>query len=236
MFYIYKITNLINNKIYIGLTTGTISGRWSSHKSRSKNAISGIDAAIRKYGAENFKVEQWDTANTLEELNLKEQFWIKELNCRDNSIGYNQNDGGDGNIGYHHTEYDKYRCGSSFRGKSRVKTPEQIEKWRSSFVGHKFSDDVKKDRSIKLKLAYAEGRRRPNAKGVGGRGKMTESEKIYNSENQIGKKWMNNKDLQVNLVVWKNELELFKSLGWCFGKIKEYKTLSRKDAKVMNIL
>ena len=53
---IYKITNLINNKIYIGQTKGSIESRWYYHLRDSKNATKGIDAAIRKYGKEDLKI------------------------------------------------------------------------------------------------------------------------------------------------------------------------------------
>ena len=55
---IYKITNLINNKIYIGQTINPISQRWSAHKSHAKNGSTHkLGRAIRKYGEENFKIE-----------------------------------------------------------------------------------------------------------------------------------------------------------------------------------
>ncbi len=53
--YVYQITNLINNKKYIGITNNYIK-RWSNHKSgNSKNMV--IGRAIEKYGIENFKFE-----------------------------------------------------------------------------------------------------------------------------------------------------------------------------------
>lgn len=68
--YIYKTTNLINNKIYIG----------QHKKSTFDNKYYGsgklINLAIKKYGIENFKVELIDTANNLEELTKKEYYYI----------------------------------------------------------------------------------------------------------------------------------------------------------------
>ncbi len=52
---IYKITNLTNGKIYVGQTRQKLSRRISGHVHSKKKF--GIDAAIRKYGIDNFKVE-----------------------------------------------------------------------------------------------------------------------------------------------------------------------------------
>lgn len=55
--YIYKITNLINDKVYIGQTTTTINNRWSQHKTH-KDKRSHLRSALDKYGIENFKIEE----------------------------------------------------------------------------------------------------------------------------------------------------------------------------------
>ena len=67
---IYKITNKINNKVYIGLTTNTLKYRWSRHISESKNVndTKHLYKAIRKYGVENFVIEQIDETNDFEKL------------------------------------------------------------------------------------------------------------------------------------------------------------------------
>ena len=58
MGYIYKITNKINGKSYIGQTITPIRVRMYKHYSQSKIATTGVDYAIQKYGRENFTVEQ----------------------------------------------------------------------------------------------------------------------------------------------------------------------------------
>ena len=90
--YIYKITNLINNKIYIG-----------KHKT-DKNVLderywgSGLhlSRALDYYGKEKFNREILCWCNSLEELNEKEIYYISLYNSTNLDIGYNIKVGGDG--------------------------------------------------------------------------------------------------------------------------------------------
>ena len=101
---IYKITNKINNKIYIGMTTKDIEVRWKQHLKVSKNKNNKnyrlIHKAILKYGIENFifeKLYETDVIN-LEHLKELEIKYIKEYNSFES--GYNLTKGGDGTYGY----------------------------------------------------------------------------------------------------------------------------------------
>lgn len=100
--YIYKITNTVNGKIYIGqVYNKSIQARFDRHiKEASQNHPMYIDRAIYKYGKNNFIVEQIDTANSLSELNEKEQYWIKFYNSTDKNVGYNLTTGGEGGNTY----------------------------------------------------------------------------------------------------------------------------------------
>jgi len=92
---IYKITNTINNKIYIGQTTQTILKRWKRHtwNCTKKRNIMLITKAIIKYGDDKFKIEEIDTAKDINELNEKEIFYIKKYNSVSPN-GYNISLGG----------------------------------------------------------------------------------------------------------------------------------------------
>lgn len=102
--YIYKITNLINDKVYIGQTTTTINNRWSQHKTH-KDKRSHLRSALDKYGIENFKIEEVShyTRDTKEKLirilNKKEIYYIAKYNSTDPALGYNISIGGNSNIG-----------------------------------------------------------------------------------------------------------------------------------------
>lgn len=88
---IYKITNNINGKSYVGQTKRTLQERWNGH-CRKEDCVA-LHNAIEKYGKENFTVEEIDRAESEEELNLKEAYWIDKLNTM-HPNGYNLRTGG----------------------------------------------------------------------------------------------------------------------------------------------
>lgn len=94
---IYKITNKINGHSYIGQTTYSLKERWSKHINFAKHhpEQSGLYSAINKYGKENFEIEQIDIAETEDELNEKEVYWISYYNTFYGE-GYNRDLGGKG--------------------------------------------------------------------------------------------------------------------------------------------
>ena len=84
--YVYQITNLINGKIYIGITNDYIK-RWSNHRCcNSPNMV--LARAIKKYGVEHFKFEVLLSGLSVEEADEKEEELIIEKNCRV-PYGYN---------------------------------------------------------------------------------------------------------------------------------------------------
>lgn len=98
---IYKITNKINGKCYVGKSTN-IYHRWIEHKSSSREIRDGgdeyaIHCAIRKYSIENFSFEIIEEC-PLEQLDEKEKYWIEYYNSHEN--GYNETYGGDGGLKY----------------------------------------------------------------------------------------------------------------------------------------
>jgi hypothetical protein len=94
MGYIYKITNTLNNKIYIGQTIKTVQKRFTQHKNNSnKEYFSQIVLykAFNKYGIENFTCEEIEEVpnNRLDE---REKYWIEYYDSYFN--GYNSTLGG----------------------------------------------------------------------------------------------------------------------------------------------
>ncbi len=88
---IYKITNRINNKIYIGQSINC-EKRFNEHKSSEHNKH--LKRAYDKYGLENFSFEVLEeTEESL--LNERETYYIEFFNSINPKIGYNKRAGGD---------------------------------------------------------------------------------------------------------------------------------------------
>lgn len=103
---IYKITNLINNKIYIGQSIDC-QRRWAEHKRAGQinpNSVKNkrdynlpIHCAIRKYGIKNFQFEVIEECER-NVLDVKEQYWIGFYKSNLKDIGYNLTIGGQKNF------------------------------------------------------------------------------------------------------------------------------------------
>jgi group I intron endonuclease len=120
----YKITNRINGKSYVGITTNpTLQRRWYSHRFHENSSGKLIHKAIKKHGEENFTIEQIASAiGSLENLKLVEKELIKQLETKVPN-GYNLTDGGDGVFGYKHSK-------------------ESIEKRKAKMVGYTHSEET----------------------------------------------------------------------------------------------
>jgi hypothetical protein len=136
---IYKTTNNINGKIYIGYHT----------KKDSKYLGSGkhFRNAIKKYGKNNFTRIIIDYADNIEDLRIKEIFWIDFYDARNPEIGYNISKGGDGfnpgenhmygNMsGENHPNYGKTGEASSMWGRKHSEETKQLMSIRATGKGN----------------------------------------------------------------------------------------------------
>lgn len=102
---VYKATNKINNKIYIGITSISLEKRmyqhlWEAANGRSDRGLLPFHKAIKKHGKDNFVFEIIDQAEDFESLLKKETEWImKENSFIKNGQGYNCTLGGQGTKG-----------------------------------------------------------------------------------------------------------------------------------------
>ena len=96
MNFIYKITNDINGKLYIGKTNRSIEIRFQEHIKVSKKEYKNrpLYDAMNKYGVNHFHIEQIDICETDEEASTKEIYWIAYYDTYRH--GYNATLGGDG--------------------------------------------------------------------------------------------------------------------------------------------
>ena len=123
--WIYKITNIQNNKVYIGQTIRPIQQRFNRHINDALNNIldTHFARAIRKYGKENFVVEEIDKAQTQDELNKKEQYWINYYNSVEE--------------GYNETNAISKCGGNTYRSKTEKEMEVIKEKIRKTKIGSK---------------------------------------------------------------------------------------------------
>jgi hypothetical protein len=130
MAFIYKITNNLNQKFYIGFTSQkNPKHRFNQHLSTARSQKKNnqpIIRAIRKYGEENFYFEILLEGEEKFLLHAEEPKLIKELRPE-----YNATLGGEGILGYQHTKETKIKCGMSTFGK---KESEEHKKWRSKKI------------------------------------------------------------------------------------------------------
>ena len=139
--YIYKTTNKINNKVYIG----------KSEKSFNPNYYdSGIllEKAIKKYGKENFYIELIEKCDTIEILNEREKWWIKQF--ENNS--YNIAEGGTGGwTTKNYTPEEKIKYSKLLASKriGKKHSEETIQKLKTMHAGKNFGDTKKVSETLK---------------------------------------------------------------------------------------
>lgn len=103
---IYLITNIVNNKKYVGQSIN-IQQRWKQHiyyLNNNKHSNRHLQGAWNKYGESNFTFSILESCDQQDAafLNAREKFWIQEFDSYNN--GYNLDLGGQGSSGYKHTE------------------------------------------------------------------------------------------------------------------------------------
>ena len=145
---VYLITNLVNDKRYVGITTRSLKQRWYEHVSNKLSYVSVLRKAISKYGKENFSIQLLEELldTTEKELQLRESFYIDKCNTFiDGGQGYNlvkqsdaklifseslkkkmsEKNSGEGNpfYGKHHNEESKKKIGGAVVDYSGSKNP-----------------------------------------------------------------------------------------------------------------
>lgn len=147
IYYIYLITNKINQKKYVGYTSKFWHIRIKEHISAAKyysNKV--LYKAFKKYGIENFEFMPISTSPTINLAKLFEQrmiFLFKSFGKN----GYNRTAGGDGS-GFHTEEHKQYM---SLKMKNRIFSPETRLKMSVSAKGKPKSEEFKQKVSKKLK-------------------------------------------------------------------------------------
>lgn len=162
--FIYKTTNLINGKIYVGQKSSDY--LCESYLGSGRH----LKCSINKYGVENFQREIIEFCNSVDHLNEREIYWIEKLDARNPEVGYNIAKGGNiiqlkgelnpmygkyGELnpfyGKHHTEENRKRMGRP-GVKASLETRQKLSLARkgrvSSMKGKTHSEETKKKMSL----------------------------------------------------------------------------------------
>lgn len=169
MFAIYQVINRVNGKSYIGFTIKSPEQRWGRHRYLALcGSMTYFHCAIRKYGAPMFVLEKleegWDPKIG---KNVREPYWISVLKPE-----YNHTAGGEGTLGYRHTDSWK-------QDKSNMMIGKQIA------LGAKYTRPVKEKYEISVRM-----RGNQNPKGIKRSEKWCKRQSIRMLGNQYGKKEM----------------------------------------------
>ena len=182
MHYLYKITNQLSGKVYIGQTVND-KNRWIAHKSYAKNSEETgqyIHRAMAKYGVENFTFDVIATCKTQEDADEAESILINQYDSKNKEHGYNIKPGG--NTAPHSEETKEKLRQATYRQiaekghpaagrivseeerelhrKIRLETPleytpELRQKMSEAHIGIKDSEETKQKKSEKAKEAWA---------------------------------------------------------------------------------
>ncbi|MGI0060457.1 MAG: GIY-YIG nuclease family protein, partial [Nitrosotalea sp.] len=129
---VYKITNKINNKAYVGQTVQKLSKRIAQHRNDfHRNRAIGM--AMRKYGMENFSIEVLCNCDSLEDLNIQEYELINKYNTIAPN-GYNLRDGGNNSK---MSDIAKQKLSIANTGKKQ--STKTIQKRSMALIGHAVS-------------------------------------------------------------------------------------------------
>jgi group I intron endonuclease len=218
---IYKITNILNNKSYIGRRKCVKNKLSSLHRYWGSGSY--IQNAIKKYGLENFTKEYLDFAMSDEELDILEIKYIEKFNTYKD--GYNQTIGGEHFRGeFSNNELRKQKISSW--SKKFWSNEENHKTAIEKRTGRKNSKTTKELMSVSAKKSWTEERRR-KASESGNYSRTYTPEQIEHSRQvHKGKVHVNNGKTTVSIKV--EELETYLSNGWKRGNHKAVSSETKK--------
>jgi group I intron endonuclease len=221
---VYKITNLINGKIYIGKDEGDRIDYMGSGKL--------IRLAIKKYGLENFRKEIVESINDRELLKERERFWIDHFNATDKSMGYNIHVGGHGGdtITYH-PDLSEIRKKVSKAMKGRIITEAHRESLRKNHASKKdpyFREKI--SARLKGRPKSEEHKRKLSEANKKIAHELSERAKRVNATRDI--RWKEKQRATVDGVVNMDKDEFYL---WIMNK-NLYTTDGRKNSRIVAIL
>ena len=226
---IYKITNVVNGKFYIGSAINILR-RWGYHEwtlNDGSHPNKYLQSAWVKYGGDNFEFSAIE-AVTKNDLSSREQFWIDTTNCCNREIGYNLRPNADSNRGIKHSKEAVEKRAAKLRGiprseevkkkisaknKGRKLTEErkkQISEFfkgrPSTWIGRKHTEETKKKISVAQK--GKPGKRRDKQKWPHEKGKACECIECKLKRNEQSRLWAAKRRKQIEVALCQNLVPL----------------------------
>jgi len=162
---VYLITNQINGKVYVGQTIRPLEFRYAQHKSEARRGRRyALYNAIRKYGLQNFTIQELSCHECDEELSLAEIASIYIYKSTDRRYGYNRTYGGEGTratpevcakiskaqMGNTYAlglkrgpQSDEHRKRNSLAHRGLKRSKEALRKFRATMLGHTTSQETR---------------------------------------------------------------------------------------------
>jgi group I intron endonuclease len=226
---VYKITNLVNGKIYIGSSTSEKDGfkdRINTHirlLNRKTHYNKHLQSAWLKYGSHNFKFEIVELIYGKEKIIEREQFYIDFYNVTNPKKGYNKAQIANSQLGFKHSEESKKKMSEAAKRYSK----EISERMKKINTGRKMSDETKEKISNKIKGIKRDEKFKEKMKLISQnrvlsdetKKKISDTKKGYISKKRIIIIQM---DLDGNFIKrWSHAGEAEKELNITKGKISE---------------
>lgn len=228
--YIYKTTNLLNGKFYIG------KHRKSEFDPKYFGSGVLIQRALKKEGKKNFLCEVLEWCETSEVLNERERFWVEELNARDPAIGYNLCAGGMGGERFFSEDslrrMSEARKGIPLSDETKQKMKESLQnmseedklarsrRLHDSHVGKKHTEEQKKKIGQTLHDRYTSGELVSACKGKpsSNRGrKLTDEQAERRRTVCSGRIWIN--DGTTSKMIYPQGKDAYLDNGWNLGRL-----------------
>lgn len=236
MGYIYKITNTINNKVYIGQTSKTIAERFAVHLRHAANHVNRyLYDAMNYYGYEKFRVEELECCEK-SLLDAREIYWIDFYQSTNPEYGYNMTaGGGGGNTFILRSEEDqqRFRTNVSIRQTGTKQSKETIEKRVAKLKGQKRTNEQRQ------RFSEAQKERFKNSPGTRLGSTVSNETKQKLREANLGKKQseetkLKRKESISKLKWWNNGIENVRAIecpeGFVSGRIN-FKPSEESKAK-----
>jgi len=199
---VYKITNIINGKSYIGQTVKILESRFKRHMSlinKRHHKKLPFYRALKKYGEENFDKQILRVCKCKEEMDIWEKIYISKFKTTNRKFGYNMHKGGRGGDTFtNNPNKEEIRKKRSIALKGKYKMPKKLKDiLKKVHTGNQYFKGQKHTKETSIKMSKAQ---MGNQKWLGK--KHTEKWKRENSK-RMKKYWKDRREREY--IIFKNK-------------------------------